>query len=304
MKTMNAALSAVLCLTAAALPGAAAVRVVTTTPDHAALIRAVAGPRAVVESLASGLQNAHHIDPKPSHVVKTMKADLFIVNGLELEVGWAGSVLNAARSKRLMPGQRGYLDASEAVEPLEVPAAVSRAMGDVHPGGNPHYTQDPVRAGQVAALFAKRLSELDPAHAADYAAGLGEFRKKLDERLAAWKSRLSPHKGTKVVTYHRDWVYFSERFGLVRSGEIEPKPGIPPTAQHTAGLVAVMKAEGVKLVLTVPWYEERTPRALAEATGAKVVPIALLPGAYPGTDDYFGWMDYNVEAIAKALEVR
>lgn len=285
-------------------PAAANLRVVTTTPDHAALVRAVGGPLVSVESLASGLQNAHHVDPKPSHVVKTMKADLFVENGLELEVGWAGGVLNAARMKRLMPGQPGHLDASAAVEPLEVPTTVSRAMGDVHPGGNPHYTQDPVRAGQVAALFAKTLAALDPKNAAVYEANRAAFQKRLDAKLADWTKRLAPFKGVKIVTYHRDWVYFSERFGLVRSGELEPKPGIPPTASHTAALIERMKAEGTKLVLTVPWYEERTPRSVAEATGAKVVPVALLPGGFPGTDDYFGWMGYNVEAIAKALEAR
>jgi zinc/manganese transport system substrate-binding protein len=137
---------------AAAVPATAALRVVTTTPDHAALVREVAGPLASVESLASGRQNAHHIDPKPSHVLKTMKADLFIENGLELEVGWAGSVLSAARNKRVMPGAPGHLDASQAVEPLEVPdqGELSRAHGDVHPGGNPHYTQDPARGPGVS----------------------------------------------------------------------------------------------------------------------------------------------------------
>lgn len=303
MKTMNAALTALLCVTAA-VPGAAAVKVVTTTPDLAALAREVGGDRVAVESLASGVQNAHHIDPKPSHVVKVMKADLFVQTGLELEAAWADPVLAAARNRRVRPGQPGFLDASEAVAPLEVPTEVTRAMGDVHPGGNPHYMQDPVRAGQVAALLAKRLSELDPGGAPDYAARLKDFQARLAERLKVWTARLAPFKGAKAVTYHRDWVYFSDRFGLVPFGEIEPKPGIPPTAQHTADLIARMKAEGVRLVLTVPWYEERTPQAVAQATGARVAKAALLPGAFPGTDGYFGWMDYNVEAVAKALEAR
>lgn len=293
-----------LLLAATALPASAALRVVATTPDHAALLREVAGPLARVESLSTGHQNAHHVDPKPSFIVKTMKADLFVENGLELEVGWSGAVLAAARVRRLMPGAPGHLDASTAVEALEIPHEVTREHGDAHPGGNPHYTQDPVRAGQVAALFAKKLSELDPANAAGYEAGRAAFQKKLDAKLAGWAKRLAPFKGTKVVTYHRDWVYFSERFGLVCFGELEPKPGIPPTAQHTAELVARMKAEGVRLVVTVPWYEDRTPRAVAEAAGARVAKASLLPGAFPGTDDYFGWMDHNVEAVATALEAR
>ena len=291
-------------LTAAALPGAAAVKVVTTTSDHAAIVREVGGSLVSVESLAAGVQNAHHVDPKPSQVLKTMKAELFIENGLELEAAWSGSVLGAARNRRIMPGNAGHVDASSAIEPLEVPAAVSRALGDVHPGGNPHYSQDPVRAARVAALLARKLAEADPKNAAAYEANRAAFQKRLDEKLAGWTKRLAPFKGARVVTYHRDWVYFAERFGLVLAGQIEPKPGIPPTAQHTAELIARMKAEGTRLVLTVPWYESRTPQSVAAAVGATVVPVALLPGAYPGTDGYFEWMDYNVDAIAKALEAR
>lgn len=285
-------------------PASAALRVVTTTPDHAAIMREVTGSLASVESLVSGLQNAHFMDPKPSHVLKAMKADLYVENGLDLEIGWSGSVLKAARNKRVMQGQPGYLDASAAVETLEKPETLSRAGGDVHPGGNPHYTQDPERAVQVAGLFARRLSELDPPNAAAYEANRAAFAARVQEKLAGWTKALAPHRGTKIVTYHRDWVYFSERFGLVRAGEIEPKPGIPPTARHTAALTARMKAEGVRLVLTLPWYEDRTPRALAEGAGAKVVPVALFPGSYPGTDGYFEWMDHNVSAVAKALEGR
>lgn len=294
-------LAAVLSLLLAG-PAAAALRVVTTTPDHAAIMREVAGPLAVVDSLASGRQNAHFMDPKPSHVLKAMKADLYVENGLDLEIGWSGSVLKAARNRRVMQGQPGYLDASAAVETLEKPETLSRAGGDVHPGGNPHYTQDPERAVQVAGLFARRLSELDPPNAAAYEANRAAFEARAREKLAGWTKSLAPHRGVKIVTYHRDWVYFSDRFGLVRAGEIEPKPGIPPTAQHTAALTARMKAEGVRLVLTLPWYEARTPRALADGASAKVVPVALFPGSYPGTDGYFEWMDYNVSAIAKALE--
>ena len=205
---------------------------------------------------------------------------------------------------KLLPGAEGFTDASTAVDALEIPADPSRAQGDVHPGGNPHYSQDPVRAGRVAALLARRLGEVDPKHAAAFGANLAAFNETLGKRLEAWTKRLAPFKGAKVVTYHRDLVYFADRFGLVTFGEIEPKPGIPPTAQHTAELVRRMKEAGVKLVLTVPWYEDRTPKSIAEMAGARVAAFALLPGGAPGTDSYFSWMDYDVETVAKALEAR
>lgn len=284
----------------AAPASARVLRIVTTTTDLAAVVRQVAGD-ARVESLAPGVANPHFVDARPSLIVKLMKADLYVQVGLELESGWAPLLLQGSRSRRLQPNAEGFLDASFAVEPMEVPENPSRAMGDVHPGGNPHYLTDPENAVKVAALVADRLAELDPERAADYRRRARDFAAEVRRRIKGWQERLEPHRGAKFVSYHRYWPYFARRFGLVAAGEIEPKPGIPPTASHTAGLIARMKAEGVRLILTDPWFEERTPAFLSERTGARVVPAALLPGARPGTEDYFAWMEYNVSQIAGAL---
>lgn len=288
---------------ASAVPAAAArtLRVVTTTTDLAAIARQVAGDAAKVESLAPAVANPHFVDARPSLIVKLMKADLYVQSGLELEAGWAPLLIQGSRSRRLQPDSEGFLDASFAVEPMEVPENPSRAMGDVHPGGNPHYLTDPENAIKAAELIAGRLAKLDPERAEDYRRRARDFAGEVRKRLKDWRARLAPYRGAKFVSYHRYWPYFARRFGLIAAGEIEPKPGIPPTASHTAALITRMKAENIRLILTDPWFEERTPAFLAERAGARVVPAALLPGARPGTEDYFAWMEYNIVRIAEAL---
>jgi zinc/manganese transport system substrate-binding protein len=217
------------------LAAAKPLKVITTTADLASLVQEVGGEFVQVESLSKGFQNPHFVEAKPSLVVKLMDADLFIQTGLDLEVGWAPLLIQSARNPRIQPGSKGFLEASSAIAtPMEVPQNPSRAMGDVHPGGNPHFLTDPENGKLVAGLIANKLSELDSVHAADYAKNLATFNAEIDRNLQKWGEEMRPFKGQKYVSYHRSWIYFAERFGLVLAGEIEPKPGIPPTAQHTA----------------------------------------------------------------------
>jgi len=276
-------------------------RVVTTTPDLADVARKIGGEKVEAQSLALGFQNPHFVEAKPSLITKLMKADLFIQTGLELEVGWAPLLLQGARNKNILPGAAGFLDASTAVTPIEVPQNVSRSMGDVHPGGNPHYMLDPDNARLVARLIAAKMSALRPSDAAAFKDGLAAFETELGRRAADWKKTMEPLRGAKYVSYHKDASYFARAYGLVSLGEIEPKPGIPPTASHTAALIDRVKAEGARLVLTAPWYEDRTPRFIAKETGAAVIVTTNYPGALPEAKDYFSAMDHNVRAVADAL---
>lgn len=276
-------------------------RVVTTTSDLADIARRIAGDRAEVEALARGFQNPHFVDAKPSLIVRLIKADVFIQTGLDLETGWAPLLLRGSRNRNVLPGGRGYIDASEAIEPLEIPTDPSRAEGDVHPHGNPHYMADPANAAPVARLIAERLKALDPEGAPVYESNLKAFETELASRLKAWSAAMAPFKGALYVSYHRDWTYFADRFGLVVAGEIEPKPGIPPTAAHTAHLIRTMKERGVKIIITDPWYEPRTAAFIADRTGAKVLDLALFPGGVKGADDYFSTVDHNVTAVSDAL---
>lgn len=289
-----------LCLAALARPAAAELKVVTTTTDLADIAARIAGERASVEALARGFQNPHHVDAKPSLIVRLIDADLFIATGLGLEESWAPALLRGARNRRIFPGAPGYLEAGDVVTPLEVPANPSRAEGDVHPQGNPHFMADPANARPVAEAIANRLAKLDPAGAASYRSNLASFTAELERRIAGWTDRMKPLKGTAFVSYHRDWIYFAARFGLRTAGEIEPKPGIPPTASHTAALIDMMKAQNVGIVIADPWYEARTGAFIARETGATVVELALFPGAMPGTDSYFDAIEHNVTRMLAA----
>ncbi|MGQ0645265.1 MAG: metal ABC transporter substrate-binding protein [Elusimicrobiota bacterium] len=299
MKKFSLASAALLGLCGSALAGS--LKVVATTPDLASIARAVGGDRVRVESLAAGAQNPHFVEAKPSLMVKLMKADLFVQTGLDLESGWAPPLVQGSRNRKIQPGAPGHLDASAAVSPLEIPADVSRSGGDVHPGGNPHYLQDPENGRLVARLLAQKMAELSPEDAGVFQSRLAAFETSLDEALARWHRALKPHAGAKFVSYHRTWPYFARRFGLVSAGEIEPKPGIPPTAEHTAALVSRMKAEKVRIVFTDPWYETRTPAFIARQSGAALAPMALQPGARPGTADYLDMLDHNVKTAAEIL---
>lgn len=280
---------------------AAPLRVVATTPELADFARQVGGDRAVVESLSRGNQDPHFVEPKPSLIVKVRDADLFIQTGLELEVGWAPVLIQASRNARAQYGAAGFLDGSNYITPLEVPTNLSRAEGDVHPGGNPHYLADPANAVLVVKAIAKKMAELDPSNNTVYTKNADDYVRRLEAKIAEWKQKMAPAQGVAFVSYHKNLAYFADRFGLVKAGEIEPKPGIPPTPKHMDKLIALMKERRVPLVLTMPHYEDRAPRSLAKATGATVVKMALVPGAVPDATDYIAAMDYNVAGVLKAL---
>ncbi len=291
-----------LALLLAAPASASALRVITTTPDLASIAQAIGRDKIQVESLAKGIQNPHFVDAKPSLIVKLMKADLFIQTGLELEIGWAPLLVQSSGNKNIQPGSKGFLDASAAVSPMEVPQNPNRSMGDVHPGGNPHYLADPENGKLVAKAVAEKLSTLSPTDRADFDQNLKNFETLVDSNIKQWKAMMQPYGGVKFVSYHRVYPYFAARFGLISTDEIEPKPGIPPTASHSADLIARMKAERIPLILTEPWFEARSAEFISKQTGASLVVMALMPGAAPEAKDYLSAIDYNVRSIVRALE--
>jgi zinc/manganese transport system substrate-binding protein len=292
-----------LAVVAAAPPLAAAkVFVVTTTPDLAAITREVGGDKVEVESLAVGTQDPHFVDPKPSFIVKLNRADVYVKRGLDLEVGWAPVLEKGARNANVLPGGQGYVDASVGIAPLEVPSGpVSRAMGDVHPYGNPHYQLDPDNAKVVARNIVDGLSRIDVTDAAYFEQRLADFSRRIDARLAAWLQMLAPYRGTKIVTYHKSWDYFAQRFGLDIIGTMEPKPGVAPSPAHLAQLITLMQAQHCKLLIKEPFYPENLTRIVAEKTGAIVLVLPDSPGGTTGTDDYFALIDYDVTHVAAAL---
>ena len=276
--------------------------VVTTTEDLAAIAREVGGDRVRVTSLCKGYQDPHFVDAKPSFMVQLKNAALFVEVGRDLEVGWAPGLLNGARNPRILPGAPGFVDASSQVQVIEVPASVSRAQGDVHPFGNPHYWLDPDNGLRIAKGIQKKLSALGPGDAAYFAQREEAFEKRLAEAQKRWDAQMAPYKGTKIVTYHRSWPNFVDRFGLDVIGYVEPRPGIPPSPSHTIDLINDMKAKNVKIIMVEPYFDLKTPNSIARETGAKVLVMAPSVGAEKEITDYISLFDYDVKLLAAALK--
>jgi zinc/manganese transport system substrate-binding protein len=296
------ALAAVVLLSGAA-PAAAALSVVTTTEDLASIAREVAGEKARVESLARGYQDPHFVEAKPSFVLKLNKADLLVAVGRELEVSWLPALVTQARNAKIQPGSAGYLDASLTARILEIPTGpVTRAMGDVHPSGNPHYWLDPGNGKRIAKAIADKLAMLDPGNAAYYAQRYADFERRLTAAEARWTSMMAPYKGTKVVTYHRSWPNFVDRFGLDVIGYVEPKPGIPPSPKHTLTLINEMKRQGIKLILVEPYFDLKTPNSIARETGARVVVLLPSVGGDKAITDYITLFDYDLKLLTEAIQ--
>jgi ABC-type Zn uptake system ZnuABC Zn-binding protein ZnuA len=286
-----------------ASPALAAVRVVTTTEDLAAITREVGGDRVQVTALAKGYQDPHFVEPKPSFILAVSRADLLVVVGRELEIGWLPTLITSSRNAKIQPGAAGYLDASLTVKILEIPTGqITRAMGDVHPQGNPHYWLDPENGRRIARAVRDRLTQMDAAGKAIYAQRYDDF----DTRLAAaeqrWDAALAPYKGTKLVTYHRSWPNFMERWGLDVMGYVEPKPGIPPSPSHTLELIGDMKAQGVKLIIVEPYFDKKTPLAIAAQVGGQVVELSPSVGGEKDVTSYIGLFDYDVTLLQAALK--
>lgn len=287
----------------AALPVQAEMKVVATTEDLASLAREIGGDKISVDAIAKGYQDPHFVEAKPSFILKLHSADLLIVVGRDLELGWLPPLLRQSRNAKVQPGAPGYLDASLTAEILDIPQGqITRAMGDVHPLGNPHYWLDPGNGRHIAQAIQAKLSELQPADAAFFAQRYADFDRRLSAAEKGWDAAMAPFKGTKVVTYHRSWPNFVERFGLDVIGYVEPKPGIPPSPQHTIDLIGEMRRTQTTLILVEPYFDLKTPQSVARATDGEVVVMASSVGAEKEITDYIRLFDYNINLLVKALK--
>ncbi|HTL68195.1 MAG TPA: metal ABC transporter substrate-binding protein [Lacunisphaera sp.] len=283
-----------------AVAASARLHVVATTPDLGAIAAAIGGDDLDLTVLAKPTEDPHFVDAKPSYLVKLNRADALIEGGAELEAGWLAPLLEGARNPRLERGKPGRIIAAEGIALLEVPAVLDRSQGDIHASGNPHFLTDPVNAGIVAAHIARALGELDAKSAPEFQANLKKFETELQARLAGWQRQLAPYAGRPVVTYHNYWIYFGRRFQLPMDLFLEPKPGIPPTPAHLAGVITKMRADHLRLIAVQPYQNRKTAETVAGHTDAVVLDWPSFPGG-PGTESYFAWMDYLVTTTAKAF---
>ena len=302
-RALVATAAAVALMWASARAADGKLNVVTTTEDLASIVREIGGDRVTVESISRGYQDPHFVEAKPSFILKLQKADVLVVVGRELEIGWLPALIQQSRNSKIQAGAEGYLDASLQALILEVPQGqITRAMGDVHPLGNPHYWLDPENGKRIAKSIADKLSQLRSGDRPYFQQRLGDFTSRLDEAEKRWLGQIAPYKGTKVVTYHRSFPNFAERFGLNIIGYVEPRPGIPPSPQHTLDLMNEMKRQNVKLVLVEPYFDLKTPNAIGRDTGAQVLVMPPSVGGTKEVSDYFKLFDYDINLLVEAIK--
>lgn len=280
-----------------AAPAEAKVRVVGTLPDFAAIATELGGDRVEAESLIQGTEDPHFVDPKPSHILRVNRADLLISIGLGLESGWLPVLLTQARNGNVQVGASGYLDASQFVQAKEVPVKADRAMGDVHGGGNPHYYVSPPEMFKVSEAIYRKLVQLDPDGRAEYDKRWQAFSKKYQEKMAAWKAALAPLAGSKVVEYHKSWIYVLDWLGFTSVGALEPKPGIPPSPSHVTQLLMQVKDQGVRFVFREVYHSDSLSEVFAKKAGAKLLDLPTMVGAEPGIKTIWDKWDRVVQML-------
>lgn len=279
------------------------IQIMTATTDLASLAQEVGGDKVEVESVARGYQDPHFVDAKPSFLLKLKRADLLIVVGLELEIGWLPPLINQSTNPKIQVAAPGYFDASRFARILEIPTGqVTRAEGDVHPLGNPHYWLDPENGLRIAKGIADKLSEMRPADAAYFAQRYSDFEQRLKQADQRWLAEMKPYEGRKIVTYHRSWPNFAEHFHLNVVGYVEPRPGIPPSPQHTVELIQQMKRDSVKVIVVEPYFDLKTPNAVARDTGGQVLVLPPSVGGEKEITDYFKLFDYDISKLKQAFD--
>jgi len=283
-----------------ALPAQAALNVLATVPEWAALVREIGGSRVSVQAATGGLQDPHRIDAKPSLIAKARAAQLVVATGAELEIGWLPLVLRDSGNRDIQPGRPGYFEAASAVTMLEVPQVLDRAHGDVHAAGNPHIQTDPRNILKVAEALAVRMAELDPAEAAAYRSGVQTFAAKWKAALLRWEKEAAPLRGVPVLVQHRAFPYLTQWLGLREVGVLEPKPGVEPGAAYLAEVLARLSAEPARMVLRPAWQHDAPSRWIAERAKIPAVTLPFTVGGTPEAGDLFALFDDTLRRLLAA----
>ena len=281
------------------------IKIVTSLPDLADIARQIGGDKVEVVAIAKGYQDPHFVDPKPSHILKMTRADLFIHIGLDLEIGWVPPLLEKARNRKIYYSGTGYLNASKNIDLLEVPnidPAELRAQGDIHIYGNPHYWLDPENGKIIAKNICDKLIAIQPEDSGFFQGKLDSFIDRLDAAIRTWEERMMPYKNVKIIAYHNSWPYFAKRFHIDVVNFIEPKPGIPPTPRHLVSVIKRIRTENIKVIIISPYFDDKPAQTVASKTGATVVSFAPSVEAFKGVDNYLDLFEYNLNELIKAFE--
>ena len=295
-------LAAASVLALAALPAAAALNVFTCEPEWAALAEEIGGDKVSVYSATTALQDPHRIEARPSLIARIRSADLLVCSGSELEIGWLPLLLTQSGNSKIQLGTPGYLEASQYVTRLEIPKVIDRALGDIHPGGNPHIHTDPRNIAKIATVLEDRLAQLDPANAGAYHSRAKAFLDRWQAAIARWEKEATPLKGVPVVVHHKAFTYFINWTGMREVASLEPKPGIPPTPSHLAELIDQMKSQPAKVIVYSSYNSPQAAQFLSERSK---IPTVMLPFTVGGTEkakDLFGFFDDMIGRLLGAVK--
>ncbi len=278
------------------------IKVVTTLTDLRSITEEIGGEKVDVFSIAVGYQNPHFVDPKPSYIIKLTRADMFVTIGLDLEIGWSVPLLQNSRNSKIQKGSIGYVDASANIPLMQVPENVSRAGGDIHVFGNPHYWLDPVLGKRIAQNIYLGLVRVSPENEKYFKVNLENFHQKIDLKMKEWKSKMSKYGGVKIIAYHNQWCYFERQFGLQIVDFLEPKPGIPPSPSQLVKVIDQVNENNIKVIIISPYFTNKSAEVVKRETGVEVVGFATSVQAYSEVNNYFDLFDYNINKIIEALE--
>jgi ABC-type Zn uptake system ZnuABC Zn-binding protein ZnuA len=278
------------------------INVVTTTTDLKCITELIGNDKVDVFSIATGYQNLHFVDPKPSYIIKLVKADMFVTVGLDLETGWSPQLLLSSRNPKIQKGSNGYVDASIGISLLQVPSSINRGEGDIHIYGNPHYWLDPVNGKHIAKNICNALVKISPENKAFFEANLRAFNTKVDLKLEEWTMKMAPFKGAKIIAYHNEWCYFEQRFGLIIVDFMEPKPGIPPTPTQLVKIISEVKDNAIKVIISSPYFTTSSSDVVSKQTGAKTIILGTSVGAFDNIKDYFDLFDYNIGKLIPGIK--
>jgi len=278
------------------------IKVVTTTTDLKSITELIGGDKVSVLSIATGYQNPHFVDPKPSYIISLSNADMFVTVGLDLETGWSPQLLSSSRNSKIQKGGTGYVDASTGVTLLQVPTSANRGEGDIHIYGNPHYWLDPLNGKVIARNIANGLERIDPANKVLYEKNLYQFFTQVNNKMKEWQDKMAAFKGSKIIAYHNEWVYFEKRFGLEIVDFMEPKPGIPPSPSQLVKVIKEVSANKIRVIISSPYFTTSSSDVVAKQTGVKELTLATSVGAFNAIKNYFDLFDYDINHLIEALK--